>query len=74
LQTCVIHTHGADSLLAKAIGADLKGKISPVLYIVAIALGFVATRLALAIYVAVALIWLVPDRRIEKFIPAQPES
>ena len=73
LQTCVIRTHGADSLLAKAIGADLKGKISPVLYIVAIALGFVATRLALAIYVVVALIWLVPDRRIEKLIPAQPE-
>jgi len=68
LQTCVIHTHGADSLLARAVGADLKGKISPVLYIIAIALGFANTRLALAVYVLVALICLIPDRRIEKLV------
>jgi uncharacterized membrane protein len=68
LQTCVIHTQGSDSLLAKAIGADLKGKLSPVLYVIAMALGFVATWLALAIYALVALIWLVPDRRIEKMV------
>ncbi len=68
LQTCVIQTHGADSLLARAVGADLKGKLSPVLYVTAIGLGFVATWLALAIYVLVALIWLIPDRRIEKLV------
>jgi len=68
LQTCVIRTHGAGSLLAKAVGVDLKGKLSPVLYIAAIALGFADTRLALAVYVLVALIWLIPDRRIEKLV------
>ena len=68
LQTCVIHTHGAGSLLARAVGIDLKGKISPLLYIAAIALGFADTRVALAIYVLVALVWLVPDRRIEKLL------
>ena len=68
LQTCVIRTHGADSLLATAVGGDLKGKLSPVLYVGAIGLGFVATWLALAIYVLVALIWLIPDRRIEKLV------
>ena len=68
LQTCVIHNHGADSLLAKAVGADVKGKISPVLYLVALGMTFFETWIALAIYVVVALIWLVPDRRIEKVI------
>jgi uncharacterized membrane protein len=66
LQACVIRTHGAGSLLAKAVGRDLKGKLSPALYLAAIALGFVATRLALGIYVLVALLWLIPDRRIER--------
>ncbi len=73
LQTCVIRTHGADSLLARAIGADLKGKLSPVLYVVAIALAFVATWLSVAIFVAVALMWLIPDRRIERLIGADPD-
>jgi TMEM175 potassium channel family protein len=66
LQTCVIRTHGADSLLARAVGADLKGKLSPVLYVTAMGLGFVATWMALAIYVLAAAIWLIPDRRIER--------
>jgi len=74
LQTCVIRKHGVDSLLAKAIGGDLKGKISVVLYVTAIALAFVATGLAVAIYALVALIWLIPDRRIEKLVAARPES
>jgi uncharacterized membrane protein len=68
LQTCVIQTHGADSLLAKAVGHDLKGKLSPVLYVTGMGLGLVATWMALAIYVLVALIWLIPDRRIEKIV------
>ena len=72
LQTWVIRRDGPESLLAKAVGVDLKGKISPVLYLTAIALGFVATWIALAIYVAVALIWLIPDRRIEKLVAGGP--
>ena len=73
LQTCVIRTHGAQSLLAKAIGGDLKGKLSPVLYLAALALGFVATWIALAIYALVALMWLIPDRRIEKLVGPSSE-
>ena len=72
LQTCVIRRHGPDSLLAKAVGFDLKGKISPALYLAAMALGFVETWMALAIYVAVALMWLIPDRRIEKLVAGTP--
>jgi uncharacterized membrane protein len=72
LQTSVIRRDGPQSLLAKAIGSDLKGKISPALYLSAMALGFVATWMALAVYVAVALVWLVPDRRIERLIGGPP--
>jgi uncharacterized membrane protein len=74
LQTCVIRTHGGDSLLARAVGTDVKGKLSPVLYIAAIGLGFVAPWIALAIYVLVAMIWLVPDRRIERLIAGGSEG
>jgi len=66
LQKAIIHKQGAHSLLAAALGSDLKGKISAALYVVAIGLAFVQPWLSVAIYVAVALIWLVPDRRIEK--------
>jgi uncharacterized membrane protein len=66
LQTAIIGLHGRDGTLARALGGDFKGKISPVLYLTAIALSFVASWAALAIYVAVALMWLVPDRRIER--------
>jgi len=58
--------HGQDSLLATALGSDIKGKLSIVIYVVSIPLAFVITWLACVLYVAVALIWLVPDRRIEK--------
>ena len=74
LQTCVIRTHADDSLLARAVGPDLKGKASLVLYVVAIGLGLAATAAALAIYVLVALMWLVPDRRIEKLVGSGPEG
>jgi uncharacterized membrane protein len=66
LARSLVAHHGADSALAKALGADVKGKVSVGLYAVAIPLSFVATWAALAIYVAVALTWLVPDRRIEE--------
>jgi len=74
LQTCVIRRHGRDSLLAKAVGSDFKGKISPVLYVLAIVVTFRSTLIALAIYAAVAMIWLVPDRRIERALGNLPES
>jgi uncharacterized membrane protein len=62
----LISHHGRDSLIATALGADFKGKISPVLYAVAIGLAFVDPRLSGAIYVLVAVMWLVPDPRIER--------
>jgi uncharacterized membrane protein len=57
-------------MLAAAIGSDVKGRVSPVLYAAAIGLAFVDRWLALALYVLVALIWLVPDRRVERTITA----
>jgi len=68
LQQSVIAADGPSSLLKQAIGTDWKGKTSPLLYIVAMVMAFWAHWLAQAIYVAVALIWLVPDRRIERAI------
>jgi uncharacterized membrane protein len=65
LQQAIIATEGPGSVLASAVGADWKGKLSPVLYLVAIASTFWVRWFALALYVAVALLWLVPDRRIE---------
>lgn len=66
LQGAIIAEHGPDSRLASAVGSDVKGKISPVLYAAAIPLAFVHEWIADAIYVAVALMWLVPDPRIAK--------
>jgi uncharacterized membrane protein len=62
----IIRDEGKDSVLAKAVGKDLKGKLSVVCYAVAIPLAFVAEWIAQAIYVLVALTWLVPDTRIER--------
>jgi uncharacterized membrane protein len=68
LQKSVIAEEGTDSTLAAALGRDLKGKISPVLYVIGISLSFAVPWAGLAIYVLVALLWLVPDRRIESAI------
>ena len=65
LQTLIIRQEGPHSKLAEAVGRDFKGKISPVLYIAAIVLAFVQPLIADGIYAFVALMWLVPDRRIE---------
>jgi uncharacterized membrane protein len=65
LQTVIIKNHGPDSILSKAVGNDLKGKISPILYLAAIFSTFISGWIAGAIYILVALIWLVPDKRIE---------
>ena len=65
LQRVIIAAQGSQSLLRRAIGADLKGKISPILYALGIGAAFRATWLAQALYLLVALMWLIPDRRIE---------
>jgi uncharacterized membrane protein len=65
LQHAIIAAEGPGSVLGTAVGGDWKGKLSPVLYLVAIASTFVLEWVALALYMAVALLWLVPDRRIE---------
>jgi uncharacterized membrane protein len=66
LAHAIIATDGADSLLARAIGRDRKGSLSVVAYLLAIPLAFVHHGLSLAIYVGVALVWLIPDTRIER--------
>ena len=68
LQRSIIATDGPTSLLKQAIGMDWKGKASPLLYIFAIVVAFWVHWLAQAIYVLVALMWLIPDRRIERAI------
>ena len=65
LQRRIVASQGPGSLLARAIGNDWKGKLSPILYLAAIPLAYASHWVAQAIYVAVALMWLVPDRRIE---------
>ncbi len=68
LQSAIIAQQGRDSLLAAAIGKDWKGKLSPALYFIAIPLAFVSAWIANGVYVLVALLWLVPDRRIERVL------
>jgi uncharacterized membrane protein len=68
LQTFLVRVHGPASALASALGSDLKGKMSIVLYVVAIAAAFFMPAISLVIYVVVALIWLIPDRRIERAV------
>ena len=66
LTRALLSLHGKDSVLAAALGRDFKGKVSIVIYLVAIPIAFMNSRLSCALYVLVAVIWLVPDRRIEK--------
>jgi len=68
LQQAIIAREGRDSLLARAVGGDWKGKLSPVLYLAAILLAFASVWLADALYLFAALLWLVPDRRIERIL------
>ena len=70
LTRSLISLHGRDSVLASAVGRDFKGKISVVIYAVAIPLSFVNSWSACALYVLVAVMWLIPDRRIEKTLGA----
>ncbi len=68
LARTLVAVNGADSPIAVALGRDVKGKISPVLYIVAILASFFYAPLSLALYFAVAIMWLVPDRRFERVV------
>lgn len=72
MQNLIVGAHGADSLLARALGSDWKGKLSPLLYLAGIVASFCVVGLAQAIYFGAALIWLVPDRRIEKALAQRP--
>ena len=74
LQRQILAQHGCDSALAAAIGKDVKGKLSPALYVVACPLSLWQPWIACAIYVLVALTWLVPDRRIEAALAAGAEG
>jgi len=71
LQSRIIRLEGPDSTLARAVGRDWKGKVSPILYLLAIPLAFVHQLIAQLIYLIVAIIWLVPDSRIEQAVPAK---
>jgi uncharacterized membrane protein len=70
LQLRILAANGPGSVLQRALGADWKGKLSPLVYIVAMAVSFWFHWLAQALYVFVALVWLVPDRRIERVLHA----
>jgi uncharacterized membrane protein len=73
LQQAIIRAQGPASILKKAVGRDWKGRLSPALYVLAIVSTLWSPWIAEAIFVAVALIWLIPDRRIENVLP-RPEA
>ncbi|MDC6362686.1 MULTISPECIES: TMEM175 family protein [Flavobacteriaceae] len=68
LQYTIIKTQGEDSVLKKAVGKDLKGKLSPILYLIGIAFAWITPWVSGAMFVLVALIWLIPDKRIERIL------
>ena len=74
LQTAIVQEHGPESRLATALGSDVKGKASPILYLAAIPLAFVNRWISMALYVLVALLWLVPDRRIESVFGEESDT
>jgi len=69
LERTIIRAQGPESILQKAVGRDWKGKLSPVLYVAAIVATVLSPVISQVIFVAVALIWLIPDRRIENVLP-----
>ncbi|MFZ4529052.1 MULTISPECIES: TMEM175 family protein [Undibacterium] len=74
LQILIIRSQGEHSLLKQAVGSDWKGKMSPVLYLIGIIFAFWMPQISMLTYVLVALIWLVPDRRIERAISGTHEG
>jgi uncharacterized membrane protein len=73
LQCAIIAKQGRESLLAHAVGSDWKGKLSPLLYLAAIPLAFVSSWIASGLYIFVALLWLIPDPRIERELERRAE-
>jgi uncharacterized membrane protein len=71
LQEAIIREQGSKSRLAQAVGRDRKGKLSPVVYASGIGLSFVSNWLAVALYVGMAMVWLIPDRRVERTMTAR---
>jgi uncharacterized membrane protein len=71
LQQLIIASQGPDSLLKKAVGSDWKGRVSPLIYLIAIPTAFWSQWISQALYVLVAAVWLVPDRRIEKALASK---
>jgi len=71
LERVIIWDQGPGSLVARAVGRDLKGKLSPLIYAVGIGLSYVTPWLSVAVYTVVALVWLVPDRRLERTVGHQ---
>jgi uncharacterized membrane protein len=68
LQWRIVAAEGKDSVLAIALGKDIKGRLSLVLYAVSIPVAFIAPWISNAVYLVVALIWFIPDRRIERIL------
>jgi uncharacterized membrane protein len=66
LERALVTRHGQDSALARAVGSDAKGQVSVALYAAAVGLAFVEPKISCALYVVVAVMWLIPDRRIER--------
>jgi uncharacterized membrane protein len=71
LQRAIIAREGRDSILAQALGSDWKGKLSPIIYIAAMPLAYLNPWLSGALYISVALLWFVPDRRIERALQSR---
>src|SRR5258708_15202210 len=73
LSRVLVAQHGPESPLAVAVGRDRKGKLSVLIYALAVLVSFIESHVAFALYVLVAVIWLVPDRRIETTLDKRPE-
>jgi uncharacterized membrane protein len=74
LVLCLLKANGKDSTLAKALGSDLKGRLSTLIYAIGIAVAFFNSWISLGLYSVVAIMWLIPDRRIENTILKEEES
>jgi uncharacterized membrane protein len=74
LQRAILRIEGPQSLLAAAVGRDAKGKLSPLIYLTAIAVSWINPWISEMLYVGAALIWLIPDRRIERVIARAPHE
>jgi uncharacterized membrane protein len=68
LEVTIIRQQGENSILAKAVGSDLKGKVSIIIYLIAIATAFISPLISQVLYIIVAFVWIIPDKRIEKVL------